>query len=473
MASETHGIRRSEVHGRRKWGPGARSFALASLCWAASAQPAWAQDQSANVQDPNAQSTDQQADTAALPDQPESEAPTTDIFSRNTVSVLLDGRIAIANGAESWVDRGLGKTRFDGTDDGDYKIRPVPAEAMLLWTPRFTRSLSANVSAGYQQEQDNAFDLIEAFLQFNPERSGSVGVSARAGLMWPEISQEHSTGGAWSVVNSITPSAINAWVGEEVKVLGVEGTLHVSASEHEFAATLGVFGWNDTSGTLLSFRGWALHDIKATAFGYFPLPPLNDFIVHLQQDKTKSLKEIDDRPGFYGRLDWRPPWPVGVNLFYYNNRGDPEAFTAAGQWGWRTRFWNLGLNADLGPSTRLLAQGMTGSTIMGFETNGERWVHTHFKSAYALLTHQISDRWAVSGRIEAFETNERGSEMSHADESEDGWSWMAAARFTINDNLTAFFEALNVRSDRGTRNALGLDSFQAQTVFQAALRFRL
>jgi len=455
---------------------GFTSLALASLCCAGWAVPASAQDAAATVQDSDAQGSDTaESSTAAQPPEGAAEAqgPATDIFSRNTVSILLDGRLVFANGAESWVDRGLGKTRFDGTHDGDYRILPTPAEAMVLWTPRFTRSLSANVSAGWQRDQDNPFDLIEAFLQFNPERSGSVGFSARGGLMWPEISQEHSTGGAWSVVNSITPSAINAWIGEEVKVLGVEGTLHVSASEHEFAGTLGIFGFNDTSGTLLSFRGWALHDLKATAFGYFPLPPQNEFITEIQQDKTKSLKEIDDRPGFYARLDWRPPWPMGLNLFYYNNRGDPEAFTKAGQWGWRTRFWNLGFNVDLGASTRLIAQGMTGSTIMGFETDGKRWVHTHFKSAFALLTHQLSDSWAISGRIEAFGTDESGSEMSHDDESEDGWSWMAAARYTINDNLTAFVEALNVRSDRGTRNRLGLDSFQAQTVFQASLRFKL
>jgi hypothetical protein len=55
-----------------------------------------------------------------------------------------------------------------------------------------------------------------------------------------------------------------------------------------------------------------------------------------------------------------------LNAFYYDNRGDPEAFTKSLQWGWRTRFWNVGLVADLGPSTRLLAQGMTGTTLMGF-----------------------------------------------------------------------------------------------------------
>ena len=226
------------------------------------------------------------------------------------------------------------------------------------------------------------------------------------------------------------------------------------------------------STTLLSFRCWALHYIKATAFGHFPLPPLNDFMKFAQEDQTRSLIELDNRPGFYGRLEWRPPWPVGASVFYYDNRGDPHAFNKNLQWGWRTRFWNVGLNADLGPNTRLLAQGMTGSTIMGFETNGVPWVHTHFRSAYVLVTQTVDDKTSVTGRVEAFGTHERGSQMS-PDESEHGWSWTADIRRSLSPNLALFVEALNVRSHRGTRERIGLDPFQAQTVFQLALRFSL
>jgi hypothetical protein len=396
----------------------------------------------------------------------------TDIFSKDTFTVLADVRAVVANGQASYVDGGFGKTRFQGGDDGGFKGRIVPVEADLIWTPRFTSSLNANVSVAYQKDHEESVDLIEAFVNYLPERKGPVGFSARAGLMWPEISLEHSTGGAWSVVNTITPSTINAWVGEEVKVLGGEGTLHAAVGESELTATVGLFGYNDTSGTLLSFRGWALHDEKATAKGYFKLPPLNNFIVHLQEDRTKSTAELDHNVGFYGRLDWRPPQPWGASVFYYDNKGDPEAFTTAGQWGWRTRFWNVGFNADLGPNTRLLAQGMTGSTIMGFQTAGQRWVHTKFQSAYVLVTHMFGDV-AVTGRAEAFSTDERGSQMPR-DNSEDGWALTAAARVPINDHLTALFEALSVRSDRGTRVTLGglTSPTEGQTVFQASLRMR-
>jgi hypothetical protein len=490
------------IRPRRRLGLGTSGVALAAMtcCWLAT--PAAAQDQSSQsppVTQPAGQDVPKPADTSQ-PAQPEpaTDAPAsgvvppgdtalpqangeveasssqTDILSKNTLSVMLDARFVVSNGEQSFVNHGFGKTRFQGTDSGDYRARFVPAEADIVWEPRFTGSLSANVSAAYQHDHDNNFDLIEAFVTYLPQSTAKVFFSARAGLMWPEISLEHSTGGAWSVVNTITPSAINSWIGEEGKVLGVEGSLHVTLGQHQLLATGGVFGFNDTSGTLLSFRGWALHDEKATAFGHFPLPPLNSFITNIQAAETRSTIDLDKQPGYYLRLDWRPPWPIDLNVFYYDNRGDPEAFFPDTlQWGWRTRFWNVGLSADLGPDTKLLAQGMSGSTIMGFQQNGQPWVHTYFRSAYLLLSQRLDNATSITGRVEAFGTREHGSEMSPLLNDEDGWALTAAVRHTFSPNLTGFLEALNVRSRRGMRTVLGDDPFQAQTVFQASLRFRL
>ena len=428
-----------------------------------------------------AETTDAPTGNAQASDKPETAAGATsdsktksgpDIFGRDTFAVLLDGRFVVSNGEPSWIDGGFGKTRFGGTDDGGYKVRAAPVEATAAWMPRFSNSLSANISGGWQRGQQHHADLMEAFLNWLPPQHGAIGISARAGLMWPEISLEHATGGTWSTVYTITPSAINSWVGEEVKPIAAEVTLHAAVGQSQIAATGAIFAFNDTSGTLLSFRGWALHDIKATAFGHFPLPPLNDFMTFAQQNETRSLIELDHRPGFYGRLEWRPPAPVGVSVIYYDNRGDPKVFNKNLQWGWRTRFWNVGVNADLGPNTRLLAQGMTGSTIMGFDNNGVPWVHPQFRSAYALINQTVDDKTSITARIEAFGTRERGSEMS-PDESEHGWSWTADIKHSLTNNLTLMLEALNVRSRRGTRERIGLDPFQAQTVFQASLRFSL
>ncbi|HJP67376.1 MAG TPA: hypothetical protein VJ846_00620 [Sphingomicrobium sp.] len=452
---------------------------LLPLCCFAAAAPALAQAQAMPADAPSSGESElPQQNVASQPAPAQASEPQkaqgsgTDIFSKNVVTVLLDARMVVANGEKSWVNRGLGKTAFQGNSSEGYKFYAVPVEGDLIWTPHFSNSLSASVSAAWQRDQEHAVDLLEAFLSYLPEQKGPVGFSARAGVMWPEISLEHTTGGAWTTVNTLTPSAINSWVGEEVKVLGLEATVRTSIGDNMLAFTGSVFGLDETAGTLLSFRGWALHSDKATVFGHFPLPPQNPFITQIQQNETRSLLAIDRRAGFYGRVEWRPPAPFGVALFYYDNRADPEAFTRAGQWGWRTRFLNLGINADLGPKTRLLAQGITGSTLMGFKTNGRRWVHTQFRSAYVLVTQTLSPKAAVTGRIEAFRTHELGSQMSPLD-SEHGWSTTVALRYNLRDNLTGFAEAMNVRSRRGVRLNLGLDPFQPQTVFQLGLRLRI
>lgn len=481
--------KRTRQAGHRRtlsFGASAAALSLGSLCWLSAPAAASAADlaedapiarpSQAEAPAPAPQPPAPVAQTppqATAPAPPPSSGSQMDLFSKNTLSLLLDARLVVANGAPSFIHNGFGKTLFQGDKNGNYQAQVVPAEADLVWEPRFSNSLSANVSAAAQRYQERGVDLLEAFLNYLPSQTGPVGISARAGLMWPEISLEHSTGGAWTVVNTITPSAINSWVGEEVKVVGGELTLHAGIKEHEFSLTGAAFGFNDTSGTLLSFRGWSLQDEKATTFGHFPLPPLNPYITQLQQHQTKSLAEIDGKVGFYGRFDWRPPWPVGVALFYYDNNGDPQAFDKNFQWGWRTRFFNAGLNADLTPKTHLLAQIMTGSTIMGFPHNGAPWVHTQFDSAYVMVTRNIGPL-AISGRAEDFSTHESGSQMPPSN-SENGWALTAAARVPINKYVTTLFEALNVHSNRGARVDLGgLESrFESQTTFQASIRVRL
>lgn len=433
---------------------------------------AWAQTETVPPPEPT-----QDAPAASEPEQEAVPAdtpppPSTDIISGRTLSILLDGRLVAANGGERFTTGGMGITRFSGAKDGDFRVDPLPIEADLIWTPRFTSTLSGNVSVAWQRDQEDDVDIIESFVTFLPPRTGNVSISAKAGLYWPEISLEHATGGAWSTVHTITPSAINSWVGEETKVVGAEMTVSASLGNHDISATAGIFGFNDTSGTLLSFRGWALHDMKATMFGRFKLPPRNDFMKFAQEDVTRSTIELDDRPGFYGRIEWRPPAPFTINAFYYDNRGDPVVFTPNKQWGWRTRFANLGVSVEPAQGTRILAQGMYGTTQMGFKENGVYWVDTLYRSAFVLVSHEIG-QGEISGRAEYFDTRERGSEMNHAEENQDGWALTAAGRWSFTSTLTGFLEVLHVHSERGARARLGLPAGETQTVIQASLRLRI
>lgn len=394
-------------------------------------------------------------------------AAQTGLVDPASFSGIADIRLVAADGEPSWTDRGFGKLRFGGTSEGEWKPRPIAAEAALVWQPRFSWSIAGKVSMAAQHEQDTPVDLVEAYLTARPLPGGATRISARAGLYWPEISLEHE-GPAWSVADMITPSAINSWIGEEVKVIGAEGTIERQLGGGHVSASAGLFGFNDTAGTLIAFRGWALHDKKATAFGQEKLPPLNDFMRYAQAPDTRPLIEIDDRPGFYGRIELALAVPARIGLFYYDNRADPQRATPELQWGWHTRFWALGARLDAAPDTWILAQALAGTTEMGIETDEEYWVETRFRAAYARISHRVGDV-TISGRIELFDTRERGNRMEPS-ESEDGWAATGAVSWAISPHVQLLGEVLRVDSDRGTRSRVGLAPEQRQTLVQTALR---
>ena len=183
--------------------------------------------------------------------------------------------------------------------------------------------LSAVIDAVAQPGQEHPVDLSQAYFVYKPVPHSQTRFSVRGGLFYPPISLEND-GRAWTVTDTITPSAIDSWVGEEVKVVGLEGSVSTELGDQTVKATAAVFGYDDTSGTLLAFRGWALHDIQSQANGSFPLPPRSPFLdAVIQSDDTYSTLEIDHRAGFYGRFEWDPGSPLTLHAFLLRQRRRP------------------------------------------------------------------------------------------------------------------------------------------------------
>lgn len=386
------------------------------------------------------------------------------------LTAVIDFRIVLTDGERSFADGGFGRSRFGGGGE-DIDPHAVPANAELVWHGPIAWNFEGTAAIAYQDEQDQPVDLIEAFVTWRPVPNGPTRFSVRAGMFWPQISLEHE-GPAWSVSDMITPSAINSWIGEEVKVAGIEGSAVRPLGGGRVTATFGLFGFNDTAGTLLAFRGWALHDQKTGAFSRQPLPPLGPDMAGAQPPWTTPTLEVDSRIGFYGRIALQLAAPVSLEAFYYDNRGDPMALTPDLQWGWRTRFLNLGVRVDLGENTRLLAQALTGSTQMGLDPGEEDvWVDTRFRAAFLRLTHRIG-RVALSGRVDLFETRQRG-EYVYAEDGEQGWSLTAALDWRLTGQAELILEGLHVESDRDARSRLGIAPRQDQNVVQASMRLSL
>ncbi|HTI67260.1 MAG TPA: hypothetical protein VL460_06900 [Caulobacteraceae bacterium] len=394
-----------------------------------------------------------------------------DILSRESFSGLVDLRLAAADGERSWTDEAYGKIRYGGPGAGDgLRITPQLAEAALVWKPRFTWALSGVVHVQHQPEQEREVDLVEAYLNWKPTPTTAWRYGARAGLFYPPISMEHDDP-AWGVTHTITPSAINSWVGEEVKVVALEGKLGRSFdSGDEVSVTAAVFDYNDTSGTLLSLRGWALDDVQAGAFSgqALPaLPPRYQGIWRGQAEDTYPVYRLDKRVGAYGRLDWRTSGPLTFNLFYYDNFGNRTAVRNL-QWSWDTRFWNFGATLDVDKRTKLLAQALSGSTLEGYPTPRGIWIDVDFNSVYLLATRSYG-KASVAGRVEYFETRDF-TWQDRDDNNEHGWALTGAYRYELTPYATLRLEALHVASDRPARLYRATDPHQAQILVQSSLR---
>jgi hypothetical protein len=396
--------------------------------------------------------------------------PADALFSADTLQVTGDMRLVAVDGERSWVDGGFGKLRSGS--DGDLRVQPQLGNVSLAWQPHFTWSLGATVVGTVQGGQRTEAGLSQAFLTFKPMRSSKLALSARAGLMWPPISLEHE-GADWHVRDSITPSTINSWIGEEVRPVAAEATAGLSLGRHTLRFTAAAMAANDTAGTLLTFRGWALHDRVTLAFRRQPLPPLGPAFDGIQAPFTHPLIDLHagfaDRPGYYAKLAWQPPVPLRIELFRYDNRANPEAANEYMEWGWRTRFDQVAAAGDLGGGLQLKAQALSGTTRMGYVEGSHRWVDGRFRSAYLLATRPVG-KIGLAARIEAFATRNSGS-LATDIYDESGTAEMIAGKRDWG-RLTGLVELLHVSSRRGDPQAPGLAPRRQQTQLQSEVRIR-
>ncbi len=388
--------------------------------------------------------------------------------------LFTDVRLGLADGEQSWLDQGLGKGRFGGNAQGDTKVDFEIAEVAALFNVEFNWEWSAFVHAKYDETQDGPVDIVEAFVKYSPTPTSSTRYNFKAGLFFPHISREN-IGVAWSSPYTITPSAINSWVGEEIRTLGLEAKASFRDETNQVDVTVGAFGFNDASGTLLAFRGWALNDVKATAFTQLPLAPLpqiglnSSFVA--QPLWVEPVAEIDNTVGFYGAIDWTYDrnWKAGA--FYYDNRADPDVVKQQ-QYGWWTRFWNFYVEGDTVADIHLIAQYMTGNTTMGrvVPAFGTRYIDVDFSSGFVLASRKFG-RQRLSARFDWFDTTDHAF-VQRDNNNEAGAAITVAHSYEFNRKSTIIAEYMLVDSKRTARRDIGVVPDQQQSIFQIAYRHR-
>lgn len=385
------------------------------------------------------------------------------------------GAVYVSSPFVTWLDEGEGKLRYDDSDNGLVLSR-VYAELKGRLAP--TVALHAVVSA--QDDGDEALDATELYAEWKPVPTSPWRFRSRAGVFYPRLSLENVTA-AWSSPYALTASAINTWIGEELRTAGAEvrigRDLPYFLVEQSLAFEGAVFYANDPTGALLNWRGWALHDRQTGFLSSLPVPRIPAIEPWLPVPPPpgglKPFEEIDHKPGFYAGLDWRAG-PLRITAFHYDNHGDPEA-EKNGEYAWQTRFSHLAAQLTLPGDVGLLAQWLDGVTRMGPDLGPWHVWDSGFDARYVMLTRAF-DRHRVSLRWDDFDVHPYNDPDGWTNR-DDGEAWTASYLVDLRPNLRLGVEYLAINtahceSDICAWTMAGLPRTSRQDILQLSLAWQ-
>jgi hypothetical protein len=376
----------------------------------------------------------------------------------------VDLRLIVPSNQESWQHGMLGKLRY-GAEDNKPELRMAEAvgQAVVLITPELMGLAVIRI----EPEQRTFFDFLEAYMRYRPVSTTPWRWSVKAGAFFPPVSLENTELG-WTSPWTLTPSAINTWVGEELRTIGLEGMLEWRSEARTISFMASIYGWNDPAGILVADRGWALHDRVTGLIDRPREPDVIAYATHVPEPLyTYEVLEIDDRPGWYAAASWDETSLGKLNLIYYNNEADPKAVRK--QIAWRTDFWNVGVSTQIGNVT-LLAQALTGETLI--VPSKFFFSDTVFQSAYLLAGWTISENWRAAARVDVFSNSEERP-FAAGNMSEHGNALTAAVNYLPYDWLRLTAEAIRVESTRGQRTIEHLNPHAVENQIQFSARFYL
>jgi hypothetical protein len=392
--------------------------------------------------------------------------------SRYELQTGVDVSYVDASGYESWTEGGAGKLRYDKNTDG-----LVLSRAFVDYKLRLADTLNLKVIAEiYDDDLGSNIDATEAYLEWRPATATVNRYRLKVGAFYPRMSLEN-TGPGWSSPYSISPSAINTWVGEELRSVGAEASVSRRplslGGAHTFSLYASVFYANDPAGALVSWKGWSVHD-RQTRFGdELPLPPVPQIQPGMwfdyQDPFITPLLEIDDRHGYSIHGEWVVSNRFMLSAMHYDNRADPMG-KRDGQFAWRTDFDHIGLRATLPGDVGLMAQWIDGATVWGRVVGSARAIDVEFRSSYLLLTKaHLGHR--LTARYDRFEATEN-DRFPLDDNTENGHSWTIAYQYEYSGFLTLSAEWIEIFTHRAAFAYYGLEESNTESQVQLSARLR-
>ena len=370
------------------------------------------------------------------------------------VDGYVDLRLIAPPGDPSWRAGGLGPTRYDGSSP-----QAVIGAAVLEPSLQILPDLRAVIDVRYDPtETGGKLGLTEAYLRYRPVSTTQVYWWVKAGMFFAPISLENDSIG-WSNAWTITSSAIDSWVGEELRTIGVEPTIEWRDTPVGTVRLFGaVFGDNETAGTLLGSSGWNLSDTITPLGGRVAQPTVGGVPA-----SSTVFQQIDRNPGWYAGATVDSPDIGQVTVMRYDNDANIDANFIDSAW--HTRFWSLAAKTDLAGIT-FLAQGMLGDTTVA--DSPAYAPDTHFDGAYLLAGYRIGE-WRIAARIERFGTQGFDTSLDQ-DLSEHGTAETVALSWRPYRHLRLTAEWLHIDTTRQMRIEQGLAPRQVDNQEQLMAR---
>jgi hypothetical protein len=392
--------------------------------------------------------------------------------------LYLDATVAYLDSSTpltAWPDGGVGKLRY--ADDGVTAVR-VFGE----YRGRLTPTVHARVVVDYVDDASGGIDLTEAVIDWRPIPRSRNQQQVRVGAFYPPFSLENGDRG-WQSPFTYSYSAINTWLGEEIRPIGAEWSLRRRlerlGSAQELRAFAAGFYGNDPAATLLFWRGWSLHDRQSRLNDRLDIPGMPVFGSYgptgvLVPQSVEPFTETDHRPGAYAGFEWRYARRALVQWARYDNRADPSSFSG-GQWGWHTSFDHVAMQITLPAELGLVAQWLRGETywLSGARQNGTlapgaRFVEDEFAAGFVMLTRQFGGMHRVALRYDTFSIVRPDAVPELY--SDDGHAWTLSYRLEPTERFSGGVEWLRIDSQRDLW-PLFYSAPRAQTEDQLRLQF--
>lgn len=377
-----------------------------------------------------------------------------------SIEASVDLRLVDSEATRSYLQGGLGTLRYGDEQSGVQLGRARLAVGLPIGQVIELKLDGSSWGGGDR----NPFDLTEAYLEYRPYPFAGIRARVKIGAFFPPTTLENTASG-WESPYTISSSALDTWVGEELRTIGAQGQLEWLGTRlgHDFDLGLvgAMFGWNDPAGEALANQGFAIDDRQTTLFGRIGRPgaqPVSGFQV---------FHEIDHRPGLYGGINIRYLDRISIIALQYDNRGDPGAVDPAlGAHAWLTRFTTAGIRAESADGWIAIAQWLQGETYL--EPSATRDLEWDFDTRYFLLSRQFG-RQIATVRYDVFGV---GPEAPATRGAQNGHALTLAYGFEPQPSWRLMLEWVRVRSSQSNRFIFfGANPFATDSALQLSVRY--